>query len=135
MTVKAINASGKRKKAIARAVLVPGSGIVRINGRLVDSYEPKLARMKVMEPLLLAQSYASKVDIAISVRGGGVFSQADAARLTIARALVQFSRDKELEKELLEYDRHMMVADVRRREPRKPNTHGKARAKVQKSYR
>lgn len=134
-TVRIINTSGKRKKATAKAVLKPGRGIVKINSRLVESYEPRLARMKLMEPLVIAGSYASNVDISVNVHGGGIFSQADAARLAIARALVEFSRDKKLEKDFLDYDRHMLVADVRQREPRKPNTAGKARSKVQKSYR
>ncbi|MBI3034674.1 30S ribosomal protein S9 [Candidatus Woesearchaeota archaeon] len=132
---KIINVSGKRKKAVARAVLRPGRGVVKINSRLVESYEPKLARMKIMEPLMIAGDYAGKVDISISVVGGGQFSQAEAARLTIAKALVEFSRDKNLEQEFLEYDRHMLIADVRQREDRKPNSAGKARSKVQKSYR
>ncbi|MBI2134063.1 30S ribosomal protein S9 [Candidatus Woesearchaeota archaeon] len=132
---KPINTSGKRKKAIARAVLKAGTGIVKVNNILIDNYEPMLARMKIMEPLTLADTYAPKVDINVIVSGGGIFSQAEAVRLTIARALVEFSKDKKLEKEFLEYDRHMLVADVRQREDRKPNSAGKARSKVQKSYR
>jgi len=134
-SVKVINTSGKRKKATAKAVIKAGSGVVTVNGRLVQYYEPKLARLKLMEPLSIADSYASGVDIRVKVSGGGSFGQADAARLAIARALVAFTKDKKLEKDFLDYDRHLLVADVRRREPRKPNTAGKARSKVQKSYR
>ncbi len=132
---KITNTSGKRKKAIARAVLRAGTGIVRVNNKLIDTYEPKLARMRMMEPLMIAGDYSSKVDINVKVISGGVFSQAEAARLAIARALVDFSKDKKLEKEFLDYDRQLLVADVRQREPRKPNSAGKARSKVQKSYR
>ena len=136
MTVsKIVNVSGKRKKAIARAVIKPGTGVVRINQKLLDIMEPKLARMKIMEPMLIAPEHSSKVNISISVRGGGVWSQAEAARLTIARGLVEYSKDKKLEKDFLDYDRHMLIADVRQREDRKPNSAGKARSKVQKSYR
>ena len=134
-TLKIVNASGKRKKAVARAVLKPGVGIVKINNKLLEGYEPRLARMKIMEPLMIAGDYAGKVDIKVTVNGGGQFSQAEAVRLTIAKALVEFSKDKKLVKEFLEYDRHLLIADVRQREDRKPNSAGKARSKVQKSYR
>ena len=133
--MRIVHVSGKRKKAISKAALRQGSGIVRVNGKLLDHYSSKLARMKISESLMLAQDYASKVDIDIKVEGGGVFSQADAARLSIARAIIEYSKDKKLEKEFLDYDRHLLIADVRQREDRKPNSGGKARSKVQKSYR
>ncbi|MBI2575352.1 30S ribosomal protein S9 [Candidatus Woesearchaeota archaeon] len=134
-SVKVFNTSGKRKKATAKATIKAGSGVVKVNDRLANCYEPRLARLKLMEPLSIAGSHASGVDIRVRVRGGGTFSQAEAARLAIARALVAFTKDKKLEKDFLDYDRHMLVADVRQREPRKPNTAGKARSKTQKSYR
>jgi small subunit ribosomal protein S9 len=131
--VKIIHISGKRKRAIAKATLRPGKGIVRINNKLLDNYEPKLARLRLEEPLILAGDAAKDVNINIRVNGGGFNSQSEAARLAIARALVQHS--KKLEKLFLSYDRHLLVADIRRKETRKPNRHGKARAKRQKSYR
>jgi small subunit ribosomal protein S9 len=131
--VKIIHCAGKRKQAIAKATLKSGKGIVRINNRLLDNYEPKLARLKLQEPLILAGDSAKNVDINIRVSGGGYSAQAEAARLAIARALVQSS--KKLEKVFLNYDRHLLVADIRRKETHKPNRHGKARAKRQKSYR
>ncbi|MBI2145398.1 30S ribosomal protein S9 [Candidatus Woesearchaeota archaeon] len=135
MTSKVVIASGKRKSAIARAIVRAGTGTVTINSRLLDYYEPAISRMKLQEPLILAGDNASKVDVEITVQGGGITGQADAARLAIAKGLVSFLKDKKLEKTLLEYDRHLLVADVRRKEVRKPNRHGKARAAVQKSYR
>jgi len=131
--VKIIHVAGKRKRAVAKATLKPGKGIVRINNQLLDNYEPELARLKLREPLILAGDIAKSVDITVRVNGGGFNAQAEAARLAIARALAQSS--KKLEKTFLSYDRHLVVADVRRKEPRKPNRHGKARAKTQKSYR
>ena len=89
--------------------------------------------MKIMEPLILSGPVAHNVNIDVTVCGGGIMSQAEASRLVIARALAQ--HDKKLEKTFLDYDRHLMVADVRRKETKKPNRHGKARAKTQKSYR
>ena len=127
--------SGKRKRAVARALIKPGKGIVKINNKLLPFLEPLVARLKIEEPLLIAGNQAKKYDIKVKVSGGGVMGQADAARLAIARALASITEDKKLEKAYLDYDRHLLVADVRRREVRKPNTHGKARAKRQKSYR
>ena len=127
--------SGKRKKAIARAHIKEGKGIIRINNRLLDVLEPELLRLRIKEPLLLADKLAGRVDIDIIVTGGGSTSQADAVRLAIARALVKFANDSALEKSFDDYDRNLLVADVRRKEARKPNTNSKARAKKQKSYR
>lgn len=134
-TAKVVVVSGKRKSATARAVVRAGTGTVTVNDRLLDYFEPRIARMKLQEPLLLVGEGASKVDVEIAVRGGGVMGQAEAARLAMAKGMVAFLRDKKLEKAFLEYDRHLLVADVRRKEVRKPNRHGKARAAVQKSYR
>ncbi|MCK4522158.1 MAG: 30S ribosomal protein S9 [Nanoarchaeota archaeon] len=133
MAKKIIQTKGKRKRAIARATLREGKGKIRFNKTPLDLINPKLLRMKLREPLLLADDTAKMVDIDVSVFGGGIMSQADAARLAIAKALVQFN--KKLENVFLKYDRQLLVADVRRKEPSKPNRHGKARAKRQKSYR
>ena len=133
---KVVHVSGKRRKAIARATIKPGKGIIRINSHLLENYNPKISRMKIMEPLLIAgEDVTKKVNIQVRVSGGGFEGQAEAARLAIARGLVQFTNSKPLEKSYLEYDRQLLVADVRQRESRKPNTHQKARSKVQKSYR
>jgi len=133
---KVIHASGKRRKAIARATVKQGKGQVRINRKLISLYQPQLARMKIMEPLMIAgNDVTNKVKIDVDVKGGGWLGQAEAARLAIARGLVQFTNSKALERNFLDYDRGLLVADVRQREARKPNTHSKARAKVQKSYR
>ncbi len=131
--MKIIHTSGKRKRAIARATLKQGKGVVRINKVILDHFQPKLARLKLREPLLLSGATAEKVNINVNVNGGGIMSQAEASRLAIARALVQF--DKKLEDVFLKYDRHLLIADVRRKESSKPNCHGQARSKRQKSYR
>ncbi len=135
MAEKIIHTSGKRKRAIARATLKPGVGKIRVNSALLNYFEPKLARLKIREPLMLAGNLGNQVDIDLNVSGGGIMAQAEAARLAIARALVEFTKDEKLEEEFLKYDRHLLVADIRRKETRKPNRHGKARSKVQKSYR
>ena len=131
--MKIIHTSGKRKTAVARATLKEGSGVVRIDGMLLDVYHPKLYRMKIREPLLLAGDAANKVNITVKVHGGGPNAQSEAARLAIARALARHS--KRLEEVFSKYDRHLLVADVRYKETHKPGCHGKARAHRQKSYR
>ena len=133
--MKPILVSGKRKRAIARATVRPGSGVIRINRLLIENYGPEMSRLKLKEPLILAGEIANKVNINIRVLGGGISSQADASRLAIAKGLVEFSKDEKLRQGFLSYDRSLLVADVRRKEPAKPNRHGQARSKVQKSYR
>ena len=129
---KVIHAQGKRKRAIARATLIPGKGIVEVNGLLLDNYTPKMLRLRISEPLLLAEDLAKSLNITVRAIGGGANGQADAARLAIARGLVEY--DPKLKKVFTDYDRLLLVADVRHKEMRKPND-SKARAKRQKSYR
>jgi small subunit ribosomal protein S9 len=129
------NVSGSRKKAIARATVREGKGNVVINQQNLATIEPLLSRLRLQEPLELAQELASKVDIKVKVHGGGSQSQIEATRLAIAKAIFVFSKqDPKLKKDFLNYDRHLLVADVRRNEPHKPND-SKPRAKRQKSYR
>jgi small subunit ribosomal protein S9 len=131
--MKVVHQSGTRKTAVARATLVQGAGVVRVNDRLLATFPQNMFRAKIEESLLIAGDTAKRVDIDVDVNGGGSNSQAEAARLAIAKALAQF--DKKLHSKYLDYDRAFTVADVRRKETHKPNCHGKARAKRQKSYR
>lgn len=133
--MKIVNATGKRKKSVARAVLKPGSGLVRVNRTPLELVQPEMARLKLKEPLILASDVAEGVDIDVDVMGGGYNSQAEAGRLAIAKALVGYAKSDKLKEKFLSYDRTLLVADVRQRETRKPNTHGKARSKRQTSYR
>ena len=133
--MKIVVTSGKRKSAIAIATLKQGNGIVKINNKLLDFYQPKMSKLKISEPLIIAGDLANKVDIRVNVKGGGISSQAEAARVAVGKALVEYSKNDKLKEEFLNYDRSLLVADVRRKEPAKPNRHGQARAKVQKSYR
>jgi len=131
--MKIINTSGKRKRSIARATLKKGSGKVKVNNKPIDVIEPRMARLKIEEALILAGDTLKSVDIKVNVKGGGFMSQADAVRVAICRALSEFSSS--LKKVFLDYDRNLLVADTRRKEMSKPNRHGQARAKRQKSYR
>jgi small subunit ribosomal protein S9 len=131
---KVVNTSGKRKTAVARATVKSGKGKVRINKRPVEIHTPDLARDKIMEPLHLAGDKAKKVDIQVTVNGGGIMGQAEAARTAIARALVEFYDDDELKDLYKRYDRSLLVNDPRRKETKHPLGRG-ARKKRQKSYR
>ncbi|AEH23954.1 30S ribosomal protein S9 [Pyrococcus yayanosii] len=135
--MRIIQTSGKRKTAIARAVIREGKGRVRINGKPVELVEPEIARFTILEPLILAgEEVWNSVDIDVRVQGGGFMGQAEAARIAIARALVEWTNDMNLKEKFMKYDRTMLVGDPRRTEPHKPNRSTKGpRAKRQKSYR
>jgi len=132
--MKVLVTSGKRKTAIARATIKPGKGRVRINKVPLELIQPELVRMFISEPLLIARSLSNKVDINVDARGGGFMGQAEAARTAIARALYRWSNDEELRKAFLEYDRTLLVNDIRRKEPKKQGGRG-ARKRRQTSYR
>lgn len=131
---KIVNVSGKRKRAIARATFVEGKGRIRINGQLLESFNNEVMKLRIIEPMILAGELGKKVNIRVNVYGGGWQGQTEASRLVVAKGLVEWSKDNNLKKKFLEYDRHLLIADVRRKEPRKPGI-SKARAKRQKSYR
>lgn len=132
--MKTVNTSGKRKRAIARATTSEGKGMIRINSLLLNIFQPSFARTRIQEPITLAGDVMKKIDIKVNVRGGGFQSQAEAARLAIAKGIIEFTGDEKLKQTYLNYDRHLLIADTRRNEPSKPNT-SKPRAKRQKSYR
>ncbi len=127
--------SGKRKTAIARAVTIKGSGKIKINKKPYETLNT-FDRLKIEEPLRIAENILGKInfDVSINVRGGGEKSQIEASRLALARAIIEFTKNKNLEKAFLEYDRNLLVADVRRKEAYKPGD-SKARRKRQSSKR
>ncbi len=134
-TKKVLVISGKRKTAIARAVVRLGTGRIRINRIPVEIYEPEIAREKIMEPLMQAKDEAWKqLDIDVKVSGGGYMGQAEAARMAIANALLKWTKSSRLRTVFVEYDRTMVAGDPRRKEPKKFGGPG-ARARDQKSYR
>ena len=82
--------TGRRKTAIARTRLYTGSGMIEINGRSMEQYFPrKTLQMIVRQPLALTKT-AEQFDIKVNVCGGGMTGQAEAVRLGIARALLQY---------------------------------------------
>jgi len=134
MAKKVVNTSGKRKTAIARASVQKGTGLVRINKKPIELYEPEVARWKILEPLKIADKHMNSVNIDVTVSGGGFMSQASAARTAIAKGLLEYTADPSLKIAFLDHDRSLLVSDSRRKEPKKPLGRG-ARKRRQKSYR
>lgn len=134
---KATVARGKRKEAIARATVTEGAGRVTVNRIALDAMSHPLLRQVVREPILFANSEGldtATFDIDVTVYGGGIGGQAQAARTAIARALVNHSGNEALRTKMLAYDRSLLVEDPRRVEPKKFKG-PKARARFTKSYR
>ncbi|MGO8807184.1 MAG: 30S ribosomal protein S9 [Candidatus Bathyarchaeia archaeon] len=127
--------SGKRKTAVARAVVKQGIGKVRINRTPVEIFEPDVAKAKIMEPLLQAgKEVWEQLDMDVQTSGGGYMGQAEAARVSIANALLKWTKSTHLRTVFSEYDRTMIVGDSRAKETKKVGGAG-ARSKEQKSYR
>jgi len=134
-STKVLLTSGKRKTAVARATVKLGKGRIRVNNVPVEVLEPKVARDKIMEPLLQAGDVVWKqLDIDIKVSGGGFMGQAEAVRTALARALLRWTKSAHLQTLFTEYDRTLVAGDPRRRESKKFGGPG-ARARDQKSYR
>jgi len=132
---KVITISGKRKTAVARATIRAGKGRVRINNVPLEIFEPQISQAKMMEPLLQVDNeIRNQIDISIKTFGGGFMGQAEAARMTIARGLLKWTKSKHLQSVFTEYDRTMLAGDPRRKESKKFGGPG-ARARNQKSYR
>lgn len=118
---KIIIAIGKRKKAIARAIVKEGRGNIRINSIPLAMIEPRYVQMRIREPIIIAGDAVKNVDIVVIVKGGGNWGQADAARTAIANSLVKFLKDNALKQKYIDYDRSLLISDARRTEPHKPS--------------
>jgi len=117
---KIIFTIGKRKDSVARAKLVHGTGKITINSKPLEIWGNEYLRMRVMEPLILAEDLAKKINITVNVRSGGLTGQTEAVRMAIARGILDFSRSKELREKFISYNRNLLVFDFRRNEPHKP---------------
>ncbi len=133
---KYVQSSGKRKSAIARAVLsYPAKGQIKINNVPLDFYEPEIARYRIQEVIeLINHPKVEKCDIEVVVKGGGKMSQTGAVRIAIAKSINKFVGTKTIEKTFREYDEALLSGDSRRIEP-KHFGGKKARARRQKSFR
>ncbi len=140
--VKVVYTHGKKKNAIANAVVQQGKGTITINRIPIQNIEPKTLRIKIFEPiLLLGVEHFSGLKIKVRVQGGGQVAQLYAARQAISKGIVAWKQkyvDEDekanVRKTLLNYDKGLLVADPRRMEPKKYGGPG-ARARYQKSYR
>jgi small subunit ribosomal protein S16e len=140
--VKVVYTHGKKKNAIANAVVQQGKGTITINRIPIQNIEPKTLRIKIFEPiLLLGVDHFSGLKIKVRVQGGGQIAQLYAARQAISKGIVAWKQkyvDEDekanVRKTLLSYDKGLLVADPRRMEPKKYGGRG-ARARFQKSYR
>ena len=82
-------ATGKRKTAVARVILKPGSGTYGINGKELDAYFPRETLQRIIRQPLEAVGYESRMDVVARMHGGGVAAQAGALRHGISRALLE----------------------------------------------
>jgi small subunit ribosomal protein S9 len=118
---------GRRKEAVARVRLRDGAGTLVLNGRALEDFFPTMAiRMRVMEPMQLTQTQ-NRFDVDATLEGGGVNGQADALRLGIARALIEY--DPELRPTLKKAG--LLTRDARAVERKK---YGLRKARKAKQY-
>ncbi|MEF3191961.1 MAG: 30S ribosomal protein S9 [Campylobacterales bacterium] len=126
-----IYATGKRKTAVAKVWMAPGSGNIVVNGMTLDTWlgGHESIKMKVRQPLVLTKQLGS-VDIVASTLGGGYSAQAEALRHGISRCLVKF--DSNFRAVLKPFG--LLTRDARVVERKKPGLH-KARRRPQFSKR
>jgi small subunit ribosomal protein S9 len=123
-------ATGKRKRSIARVTLLPGDGKFEINGRSIEEFFPRPLHQTMARQPLATTGYENSVDVRIRVHGGGIGGQAGAVRHGISRALTEI--DPELRGELKR--RGFLTRDARVKERRKAGLK-KARKRPQFSKR
>ena len=130
MSMEVVNTVGRRKAAVARVYVKPGKGEITINQRPLATYFPlEIFQYVVKQPLLVTNT-AEDYDITITLDGGGIKGQAEAARLGIARALCAI--DAEMRPVLKKNG--FMTRDPREVERKKPGQPG-ARRRFQFSKR
>ncbi|HPN88548.1 MAG TPA: 30S ribosomal protein S9 [Candidatus Omnitrophota bacterium] len=120
------SATGRRKSSVARVILTPGTGIIRVNKRTFENYFPRETdRIMIIDPLKLTNT-VGKFDIEASITGGGSTGQAGAFRLGLSRALTLFDAQN---KPVLKKS-SLLTRDPRMKERKKPGQKG-ARRKFQ----
>jgi small subunit ribosomal protein S9 len=123
-------ATGKRKTAVARVILKPGTGAYEINGKTLDDYFPRPTLQRNIRQPLEAVGYEERIDVIARMHGGGVSAQAGALRHGISRALLE--ADPNLRGELKK--RGFLTRDARAKERKKAGLK-KARKRPQFSKR
>ena len=140
--LKMVYTHGKKRNAIANAVVQEGNGTITINRIPIQNIEPKTLRIKIFEPILILGIEKFKnLRIKVRVSGGGSVAQLYAARTAVAKGIVAWNQKygdeeskDEARRDLLNYDKNLLVPDYRRLEPKKYGGPG-ARSRKQKSYR
>lgn len=115
--------TGRRKTAVARVRIRQGEGVIVVNDRPFEQYFVNERDRNSVNAPIKATEQEGKVDVTITVRGGGPTGQAEAAMLGVARALKEFN--SELEATLRE--RHLLTRDSRKKERKKYGLHGARR--------
>ena len=123
-------ATGKRKTAVARVILKPGTGAYLINGRTLDEFFPRDTLQRTIRQPLETVAYETRIDVVATLHGGGVSAQAGALRHGISRALLE--ADPNLRSELKR--RGFLTRDARAKERKKAGLK-KARKRPQFSKR
>jgi len=131
---KVVLKRGKRKEAVARAIIKQGKGRFRINKINIKAIANSYLREIMNEPLHILPEIAQNIDVSVTVRGGGPVGQAQAVSSAVARAIVEYTGDEQIKSMFIKRNRFIFVEDSRRVEPKK-YLGPKARARRQKSYR
>jgi small subunit ribosomal protein S9 len=119
------NAVGRRKEAVTRVFISRGEGKITINGKDYKQYFPLVYLQNQVEAPLKAAEVADKFDVVINATGGGVKGQAEAAKLGIARALLEVNA---------EYRPGLKAAGMLKRDPRGVERKKPGRKKARRSY-
>ena len=127
---KAVHAIGRRKEAVCRIYLKPGSGKWDVNGRTLGDFFPRSALVSAIQQPFTATDNLGRWDVKANINGGGMSGQAGALRLAVARALVQV--DESHKRKLR--DLGLLTRDARAVERKKYGLH-KARKRPQYSKR
>lgn len=114
--------TGRRKSAVARVRVRPGSGEILINGRTLEEFFPTVQHQQLVLQTL-SHVGAGGVDVIVRVSGGGLTGQAGAIRMALARALVAHSQDNFQPLR----DDGFLTRDARMKERKKPGLHGARR--------
>src|SRR5699024_3407206 len=116
--------TGRRKSSVAQVILKPGKGQILVNGKPALEFFPYATVVQDMEQPLVATSTKEDFDITVKVNGGGFTGQAGAARLGIARALLQVTEDHKAALRA----KGLLTVDSRIKERKKYGLHGARRA-------
>jgi small subunit ribosomal protein S9 len=119
------NAVGRRKEAVTRVFLSKGEGAITVNGKDYKTYFPLVYLQNQVEAPLKAVESADKFNVVINATGGGVKGQAEAAKLGIARALLEVSPD---------YRPALKVAGLLKRDPRAVERKKPGKKKARRSF-